>query len=522
MKIFLSILFLYIIVNHAFAQTRGEIKIVDGLRKEIIQKENLGPNINSEYSEYVPVISHDGKTLYFFIEDHPNNIGSDRGDIWFSQLLADGTWSERQNIGNVLNNEEDNFVFSASPDNNTLFISRIFTQIGNEIIDGGEGFSIAIKKTGGWNIPKKLNVTNYLNKSKFSEFYITTDQKTLFLAIEGKDSRGKQDLYISFLQDNGTWSEPQNLGDGVNTKFSENSPFLAADGITLYFSTDGRPGFGKNDIFMCKRKDQTWKNWTEPRNLGPSINSDETDSYFSVQASGEYAYLVSGKNSFGQADIFRIKLPDVLKPEPVILIYGKVLNSETQQPEEAEITYRQLETDKEAGKAISNPKDGSYTIILPAGTRYSFFARKKDRITVSDNIDATKIDNYEEIQINLFLAPIKEGAVVQLNNLFFDTGKSIIKPESDPELLRLTELLKNNPLMKIEISGHTDITGTARINEILSKERAEAVKKYLVAKGINQQRLQTKGYSYTVPQGDNKTMEGRRLNRRVDFKILSK
>jgi len=494
------------------------INLVKGLSKNKIEKENLGKNINSKNSEYVPVISQDDKTLYLFVYGDKNNIGE--GDIWYSNKNNNSEWGKRKNIGKPLNNEASNFVISVSPDNNTLFLSRRYKKKGNTIIDAGKGFSLTHRIKNGWSKPVNVNIKDFKNKSKYGEFCMSADQKTLLHAIQMKDSYGDQDLYVSFKLSNNEWTKPKNLGKNINTKGAENAPFLASDGVTLYFSTNGRPGYGANDIFLTRRLDNTWTNWSEPENLGPSINSSKVDSYFTIPASGKYAYLVSEENSHGKADIWRIKLDEVLKPRPVILVYGKVLNSETKKPIDASITYRMLETNEEVGIAISNPNTGDYKIILPAGSIYSFMANKNQFITVSENINLKENKQYKEIERNLYLTPIKIGATVHLNNLFFITGKSEINKWSQPELTRLINLLKQHQKMQIEISGHTDNIGSNKINNKLSLERANAVKKYLINNGISEKQLITKGYGKSKPYVSNKTAAGRKKNRRVDFTIL--
>jgi outer membrane protein OmpA-like peptidoglycan-associated protein len=349
---------------------------------------------------------------------------------------------------------------------------------------------------------------------------MSTDQKTLVHAIEMSDSKGDQDLYVSFRKADGTWTRPKNLGSTINTAKAENSPFLASDGVTLYFSTNGRPGYGKNDIFMTRRLDDTWTNWSEPENLGPSINTKDMDMYFTIPASGDYVYLVSGENSMGGADIWKMKLPDAVKPSPVVLVYGKVLNSATNEGLEADITYRLLETDEEVGIANSDPKDGSYKIILPAGKVYSFMAQKENIYTESQNIDLTNIKKYTEIEQNLYLTPIQVGSTVRMNNLFFVTGKTEINKMSYPELQRLIDVMKKHKKMEVEIAGHTDDVGSDKVNNELSLERANAVRDYIISNGIEPERLKSKGYGKTKPVASNKTPEGRKKNRRVDFTIL--
>jgi len=513
-----GLLLLSFLLSHTVSAQDQEINLVKGLPKEKIEKVNLGNNINREASEYVPVIAPDGKTLYMFVIDEAENYG--QGDIWYSKKLASGEWDNRQNIGIPLNNEVSNMAISVSPDNNTLFLGRRYKKKGKNIIDNGRGFSLSHRIKDGWSTPTDLEVTDFKNKSKYGEFCMSAHQNKIIHAIKMDDTHGDQDLYISFKQAEGRWSKPKNLGTDINTKGAENSPFLASDGKTLYFSTNGRPGYGKNDIFVSHRLDDSWTKWSEPENLGPSVNTPEFDAYFTLAASGEYAYLVSSENSHGKADIWKIKLPDVLKPRPVILVYGKVLNSKTKEPIQADITYRLLETNEEVGVASSNPEDGTYKIILPAGMEYSFMASKKGIITVSENIDLKNIKKYDEIERNLYLTPIQVGQTVHLNNLFFVTGKSEISKWSHPELKRLIDVLKENKAIEIEISGHTDNVGSDKINNKISLERAESVKTYLVKAGIKANRLTAKGYGEAKPYVSNKTAEGRKKNRRVDFTIL--
>ena len=276
MKNYLILITLIILhFNQFSASAQKKINLVKGLSEKRIEKINLGKDINSENSEYVPVISPDGKTLYMFVLGDTRNVGE--GDIWYSSKLSDISWSPRKNIGEPLNNEASNFVISVSPDNNTLFLSRRYKAKWKNVVDNGEGFSISRKTKLGWSAPRDVVVENFKNKNKYGEFCMSADQKTLIHAIEMNDSKGDQDLYVSFRKVDGSWSRPKNLGSTINTIKAENSPFLASDGVTLYFSTNGRPGYGKNDIFMSRRLDDSWVNWSEPENLGPSINTKDMD-----------------------------------------------------------------------------------------------------------------------------------------------------------------------------------------------------------------------------------------------------
>jgi outer membrane protein OmpA-like peptidoglycan-associated protein len=485
--------------------------------------ENVGPKVNSELPELAPKISADGLKLYISKEAHPSNIGINRLeddlDIWVSDLV-DGNWSEAVNIGKPINNETYNWVISVSPDGNTLVVSGKYKSDGTR--DGG-GISVT-KRTpdGRWNIPKRIEIKNYENKSNTADFFITNDQKILLLAIKTKGTRGEHDIYVSFRQSDGEFSTPKNLGKTINTKDDDVAPFLASDGKTMYYSTDGYPGQGNNDIFVTKRLDDTWENWSQPVNMGSSINSENYDSDFTISAKGDFAYMVSHTDSYGESDIIKVKLKNESRPEPVVLIYGKVYNSKTNETLGADILYGLLPEGTEIGLANSDPSDGSYKIVLPYGQLYSFQASASGFYAVTENIDLNSLSEYQEIERDLFLAPIEVGQVVRLNNIFFEFGKAALLEDSFIELNRLVELLEDNANMKVEIAGHTDNVGSDEANKKLSQDRVNSVVSFLTSKGINATRLQAVGYGESSPIATNETEEGRAYNRRVEFKILSK
>ncbi|HEY8402825.1 MAG TPA: OmpA family protein [Cytophagaceae bacterium] len=480
--------------------------------------ENLGKGVNSVYGELTPVITPDGKGLYFTRTYSPENTGgaTDYQDIYFSSFV-NGQWSKAVNIGKPVNNQAPNAVCAVSPDGNSLLLMNTYDSKGGA---SGMGLSISYRTKEGWSVPDKVNVRNYYNKSSFNEYFLSSDNKVLLLALERDDTYGTRDIYVSFLEDNNIWSTPKNIGPVVNTPGTELSPYLAADGVTLYFSSTGHPGYGKNDIFVTRRLDDTWTNWSEPVNVGMPVNSKGMDAYYSVPASGDYAYFISEENAIGKADIFRIKLPTPVKPKPVILIYGKVLNSKTKEPIATGITYRDLDTDKESGIARSNPSDGSYKIALPYDKVYSFFAEKEGFYSVRDTITVPPNTVYREIERNIYLTPFQVGEDILLNNVFFVRSKPDLLPSSYPELNKLAKILKENPTLEIELAGHTDNVGNPDLNIELSQQRVETVKNYLVSKGVSAERITGKGYGGARPIADNSKEETRRLNRRVEFKIV--
>lgn len=486
---------------------------------QIIKKKNLGTNVNTVYNEISPFVSADGKALYFSRKNSPENTGGEQDvdEIYYSELQADGSWGKAKNIGVPLNNKSPNFLISVTPDNNTALVGGIYKADGSF---GGSGISLTKRGEKGWELPRKIEIKNYYNKSKGVSYCLSADGKTLIMAIERDDTQGLMDLYVSFLQNDDSFSEPKNLGKNINTFAHEVNPFLAADGVTLYFVTRGYPTYGKSDIFVSRRLDDTWQNWSEPENLGHEINSEEEEGTFVIDASGKNAYMISTFEAIGLFDIVQVELPEVLRPKATVLISGKVINAKTKQPITAKITYRDLETDTELGIANSSPVDGSYQIVLPSGNAYSFLAEKKGFIATSNNLNLEQLSTYKEIQQELLLSPIEVGQTVRLNNIFFDTGKWDLRAESTAELKRLIQILKENPNMVIEVSGHTDNVGNEQKNVQLSQNRADAVKNYLQNNGIAASRLSSKGYGQSKPVAANNTEEGRQTNRRVEFSIL--
>jgi outer membrane protein OmpA-like peptidoglycan-associated protein len=321
---------------------------------------------------------------------------------------------------------------------------------------------------------------------------------------------------------------------------------------------------------MTRRLDDTWQHWRKPQNLGSPINTDEYDAYYSIAAKGDYAYFMSGKGSLGKKDIFRLALesslrdsvkespdesglvnksslvggaaPDSVKEsplrgpvngstrsvtsqdsDPVVLLSGTVLNQNTGKvPEDAIVTYEDLSNGKVIGQAKPDPSTGKYKLVLPYGKNYGITAKAKGLIPTSTNLDLTTIrGRYLELDDrDLSMVPLVKGNTATINNLFFDLGKATLKPESAPELKRILQVMAENKTLVIEISGHTDNTGSDEINTKLSLERANAVKENLLKGGIDQARIKTKGYGKSKPKADNATEEGRQINRRVEIEIL--
>jgi OmpA-OmpF porin, OOP family len=488
----------------------------------------LDKNVNSQYSELNPVLSPDGKTLYFSRRNHPGNVGgvNDKEDIWFSELDSTGNWELAKNMGPKFNNESPNFVNaiqSVTPDGKSAIMV-----LGNKYLDNGKmlaGVSVSSNIGGQWSAPVALNITNDYNYNEKANYFLTNNRQTLILSVEREDSRGDRDLYVSFMGSDSVWSEPLNLGTVVNSAAEESAPFLASDDKTLYYSSKGLSGYGGSDIYVTRRLDDTWTNWSEPENLGPEINSPLEDLFFNIPATSEFAYYSRGVSETN-TDIFRIKLPIVRNPDPWVTVKGQIIDATTGKPMNAKIIYERLPDGKEVGIAQTNPATGEYEIRLPAGHLYGVRAEAKDKISESQNLDLRKVTadqvlDHKDFKLQpIQMSPIEENITIVLNNVFFDFDKAVLKPESFPELTRISDLMREKSGMQIEISGHTDSVGTEAYNVSLSGRRANAVIKFLSDKGIAANRLKVKSYGESRPAATNATVAGRRKNRRVEFKIL--
>ena len=517
----------------AVAISDSDIRIIPDIdTPELLAKgleiERLDEKVNSTSSELNPLLSPDGKTLYFSRKNHEGNIGgvNDKEDIWYSELGADGKWQLAENMGPKFNNAGPNFVNyvgTATPDGKSVLML-----VGNRYLDNGKmlaGVSMADNVGGSWSEPKALDIENDYNFNERANYFMTNTRKALLMSVEREDSRGSRDLYVSFPKEGGKWTEPLNLGAVINTAGEESAPFLASDDKTLYFSSTGFSGFGMADIFVSTRLDDTWTNWSAPENLGSEVNSKLDDLFFNIPSNSDYAYYSRGMDP-ENLDIFRLKLPLFKVPEPVIVVKGKLVDAKTGEPVGAKIVYERLSDGKVVGETFSDPRTGEYEIHLPGGELYGFRAEEKNHISSSQNLDLRDYKSDATITgKDVTLEPIQVAVVdtnvtITLNNIFFDFDKATLKSESFVELDRIVALMNERPTMQVEISGHADATGPENYNLQLSGRRANSVSAYLVKKGIAQDRITTSFFGETKPIESNTTVEGRRKNRRVEFKIV--
>ncbi len=483
-----------------------------------IQKENLGRTINTSGEEVAPVISPDGRTLYFTRKNHKGNMGRpDVQDVWTATRTGDA-WNEAVNIGAPINTTGDNAISGISPDGRTIYLINVYKPDGELSF----GVSRSIRTRNGWSMPVECKINKNYNQHKENqlEFTVAPNGKVMILAVQRKDALGDRDLYVSFLQEDRTWSEPKSIGPVVNTAEAESSPFLAADGRSLYFTSLGHPGFGDGDIFVTRRLDDTWLNWSDPANLGPAINTAEWDGYFTIPAAGDYAYLSSSANSLGEDDIFRLKLYPAIKPDPVALVSGQVLDALSKKPVPTEVVTMSPKDNKEVAKAEIDPETAEYKMVLPTQKIYTITAKKDGYFPASEPLDLSKDKKYRDIRRNIYLIPIQQGQKIVMREVLFEQSQYTLIPGAEEELNHVVDMLRKYPGMEMLVEGHTDNQGDWEPNMKLSEDRVRVVKEYLLGKGIAASRIQTKAWGPSKPIASNETDEKRKLNRRVEFTIL--
>jgi len=502
-------------ISTATEPIEAQINIASGILKDE-KKENLGKAINTKAQEINPIISADGRTLYFTRADFDGNVGSPaKQDAWVSTLDKNNNWTPAVNLGPPVNTAGDNAIISISADGKTLYLINVYLPSGTLI----NGLSKSFYTKNGWSFPKEMKIQNFYNRDDFSGYAVSPHGNVIIMAIQRNDTEGKKDLYVSFIQEDESWSEPKNMGTVLNSASEEYAPFLALDNKTLYFASSGRSGYGGGDIFLSRRLDDTWLNWSKPENLGPTINTAKQDSYFNIPASGDYGYFVSEGNGLGD-DIFRIRLTPSIKPDPIATVTGSVFEFETTTPVKAEITAKILKTGETFSKTTYEGETGEFKLILPLKESYSITANQKDYFSTSEDIELTDETGFRTIHKNLYLQPVKPGQQIRLANNMFTQSSANITTTSFQELDRIVGIMNEYSEMEILLEGHTDNQGDVKKNVKLSEDRVLQVKKYLVTKGIGSSRIQTKAWGPAKPIASNQTEATRQKNRRVEFTIL--
>jgi len=493
---------------------------------------NLGRAVNSPANDYLPIPELSGQKIYF-TSTRPG--GSGREDIWATTRGKDG-WDEARPV-RELNTADSESPDGISADGNLLTLTFFGTENGS--LGDGDIFESRLTSQG---FGKPVHLPPPIN-SRFFEGDATysPDGKALIFASDRPNSYfsyhritesfggflfGNTDLYVSFKQPDGSWGLPRNLGPFINTPGAERTPYLYADGKTLYFSSDGYNGFGRADVYKSIRLDDTWLHWSTPINLGPLVNGPGQDWGFRLTAASDRGYF-SGElaGTFGGQDLYEVvPLPIAARPAQIVIAVRGFIKDEKGNPIESEIEWQDLATGQSLGTLSSKPGTGEFFVTLPAGRDYAYFAHKDGYLNQSEHVDLTYVTTYEEKHVEIKLISIAAaqttGAEIVLNNIFFETASATLNPRSYGELNRLVAILKQNPGMRIEVQGHTDSTGDPTFNLNLSGKRAWSVANYLAMAGIQPARVQVRGFGSSKPVDSNATEAGRQRNRRVSFVVL--
>ena len=473
---------------------------------------NAGDNINSNFSEYYPAITIDGKKIVF-----TRRLNSSQGgnEDFFESDLINNAWTKAKPLqGNINSPQYNEGAQSISQDGQWLFFTGCMFPEGIGSCD----IYISHLTKQGWSAPENLgpNVNSEFWESSPS---ISPDKRDLYFSSSVPGGYGGKDIWVSHRKDNGGWSEPQNLGPAINSAGDEACPFIHADNQTLYFNSTGLQGYSeKADLFISRKKpDGTW---SEAENLGYPINTTDEEGSLIVSSDGKTAFYASDKNdSKGGLDIYTFELREDIRPLKTLWVKGKVYDKKTKVGLPSSVQLTDV-VSKQMMSKLQTDEDGNYLVTLPVGKNYAFNVNRKGYLFYSENFNLTSVTD-SVFNVDIPLQPIEVNANIILKNVFFDTKQTKLKPESITELDNVVRLLNENPKLKILIGGHTDNVGKPEDNQKLSLGRSVAVVNYLLGKGVKNDRLSFKGFGETKPIVDNKTEIGKAQNRRTELSVVS-
>lgn len=471
----------------------------------------LSDAVNTAESEYLPALSADGDYMIF------TRRVNGQEDFFISEKTDTG-WATAT-PAEQLNTPLNEGAHAISADGRTL----VYTGCNPRAGFGGCDLFYATRDGDTWTTPQRLGPA--INTPAWEgQPSLSADGRSLYFASERKGGYGGRDIWVSYLGAKG-WGDPVNLGDSINTAGNDECPFIHADGQTLYFCSDGWPGMGDDDLFIARREGKVWR---KAQNLGYPLNTPADDGTLSVSLDGKTGYFARETGSKGRKfDIFSFPLFEDARPKPVTFVQGHVKDQTNDEPVEAVASLSDPETN-EVLSAFRTDKNGEFLICLPAGRNYALHVEADGYLFFSEHFELKEMKPLDDpFLLEIKLSPALPSATeaepappVVLRNLFFATGSAELRPESGEELRRLKSLLDKNPDLKIRINGHTDNVGDEQANLTLSEARAKAVYDWLIANGIDAQRLRFQGFGESRPIDANDTPEGRQRNRRTEFEVI--
>jgi outer membrane protein OmpA-like peptidoglycan-associated protein/tetratricopeptide (TPR) repeat protein len=474
----------------------------------VFTPKNIGDAVNTAAPEYFPSLTIDGNELIF-----TRPVGKAGEDFYYSKKIK-GLWDFAKPMEGNINTDQNEAAQNISLDGQWL----VFDGCSRPDGFGSCDIYISYLTQNGWS--DAINLGGRVNSDQWdAQPCLSPDKKDLYFSSRRLGGYGGKDIYVCHLQTNGRWSEPENLGPSVNASGDEQCPFIHADNQTLYFTSNYWPGYGDDDLFYVRKGPNGV--WSQPVNLGFPINTIDREGTLFITADGKTAYYASNRSdSRGDLDIYSFELRENVRPKKTLWVRGQVFDKKTTKGLPSAVELIDLVT-KESVSKVQTDELGNYLITLTVGRDYAFNVNRKGYLFYSDNFLLRQRSPDSTYEKNIALQSIEVNASVVLNNIFFDVNKFDLNPESQVELDKVVQLLNENPTLKIEISGHTDNMGKPADNITLSDNRAKAVVSYLIGKSIDASRLTFKGYGETNPVADNKTDEGRALNRRTEMKVVS-
>ncbi len=473
----------------------------------VFAPQNLGDSINSSVSEYFPSLTIDGGKFVY-----TRRVDGKDEDFYESNFI-NNIWSKAKALTGKVNTNLNEGAQCISQDGQWI----IFTGCNYPEGQGSCDLYISYKTKNGWSEAENLGPvvnTDFWESSPT----LSPDKRDLYFASGMAGGFGGRDIWVVHRLANGKWSRPENLGAAINTSADESCPFMHADNETLYFNSNGHKGYGSTDLFFAKKVSDS--SWQMAENLGYPINTIDDEGSLIVAADAKTAYYASDRSDTrGGLDIYTFQLREEVRPLKTLWVKGKVFDKKTMAGLPSSVELTDLKSRRLLSK-LQTDEEGNYLTTLPVGKDYAFNVNRKGYLFYSDNFYLTA--NTDSVfNKDIPLQPIETGAVIILKNIFFDTKKFVLKPESITELDKVVVLLNDNPKLKIQISGHTDNVGLAKDNLLLSNNRAKAVVGYLLQKGIVAARVTAKGLGSTKPVADNKAETGRALNRRTELSVIS-
>jgi len=473
----------------------------------VFAPKNLGDSVNSRFSEYYPSVTVTDDALVF-----TRRTGNAREDFMLSGIPHKDSFNKAAPLDGDINLEPRKGAITVSQDGDWLFFAADIAGAGV----GGFDIYKSVYTPTGWS--EQENLGDSINTDFWeSSPAISPDKRALYFSSTRPGGYGGADLYVSYLKPNGRWTEAANMGPSVNTAGDELAPFIHADNQTLYFTSDGLPGYGGSDLFVLKKLSNG--KWGTPENMGYPINTIENEGSLAVAADGYTAYYASDReDSRGGLDIYSFTLPAHARPYKTIYVKGNITDLLTKKGLPANLEL----TDNATGTIINKVQTdelGHYFITLPEGKDYTFTVNRKGYLFYSSAYALSGAAPDSTYIKNIALEPIKLASNFVFTQVLFDNNSYALLPASLPELNKLVQILEENPGMHIQISGHTDNIGKAADNLTLSTSRAKAIVQYVSSKGIATERLTYKGFGSSEPIATNETAAGRALNRRTSFTI---